>query len=148
MQRARPTKVAHGQRSGRHEPGMVVGFACAGTENTWCARRTLPHAQFFLLIFQALSSAPRLDAQALAEPPPYTPCGCEIGMHKGSNPQQHGSICGRVRRAHQRKILQRCTFPPMFPDNKAVQPCLALQADIRPAISFGSPAVLTKFAEQ
>ena len=35
----------------------------------------------------------------------------------------------------------------MFPDNKAVQPCLALQADIRPAISFGSPAVLTKFAE-
>ena len=64
MQRARPTKVAHGQRSGRHEPGMVVGFACAGTENTWCARRTLPHAQFILLIFQALSSAPRLGAGA------------------------------------------------------------------------------------
>ena len=36
----------------------------------------------------------------------------------------------------------------MFPDNKAVQPCLALQADIRRAISFDSPAVLTKFAEQ
>ena len=54
LQRARPTKVAHGQRSGRHEPGMVVGFACAGTENTWCARRTLPHAQFILLIFQGL----------------------------------------------------------------------------------------------
>ena len=35
----------------------------------------------------------------------------------------------------------------MFPDNKAVQPCLARQTDIRPAISFGSPAVLTKFAE-
>ena len=35
----------------------------------------------------------------------------------------------------------------MFPDNKAVQPCLAPQTDIRPAISFGSPAVLTKFAE-
>ena len=36
---------------------------------------------------------------------------------------------------------------PMFPDNKAVQPCLARQADIRRAISFDSPAVLTKFAE-
>ena len=28
---------------------------------------------------------------------------------------------------------------PMFPDNKAVQPCLARQADIRRAISFDSP---------
>ena len=35
----------------------------------------------------------------------------------------------------------------MFPDNKAVQPCLARQADISRAISFDSPAVLTKFAE-
>ena len=36
----------------------------------------------------------------------------------------------------------------MLPDNKAVQPCLARQADSRRAISFGSPAALTKFAEQ
>ena len=36
----------------------------------------------------------------------------------------------------------------MFPDNKAVQPCLALQADIRRAISFDSPAALAKFAAQ
>ena len=36
----------------------------------------------------------------------------------------------------------------MFPDNKAVQPCLARQADIRRAISFDSPVALTKFAEQ
>ena len=36
----------------------------------------------------------------------------------------------------------------MLPDNKAVQPCLARQADISRAISFDSPAVLTKFAEQ
>ena len=36
----------------------------------------------------------------------------------------------------------------MFPDNKAVQPCQARQAHIRRAISFGSPAVLTKFADQ
>ena len=35
----------------------------------------------------------------------------------------------------------------MFPDNKAVQPCLARQADIRPAISFDSPATLPKFVE-
>ena len=35
----------------------------------------------------------------------------------------------------------------MFPDNKAVQPCLALQADIRRAISFDSPAVMAKFVE-
>ena len=35
----------------------------------------------------------------------------------------------------------------MFPDNKAVQPWLALQADIRRAISFNSPAALAKFAE-
>ena len=35
----------------------------------------------------------------------------------------------------------------MSPDNKAVQPCLAPQADIRRAISVDSPAVLTKFAE-
>ena len=37
---------------------------------------------------------------------------------------------------------------PMFPDNKAVQPCLARQADIRRAISFDSPAALAKLAEQ
>ena len=36
----------------------------------------------------------------------------------------------------------------MFPDNKAVQPCLAPQADIRRTISFDSPAALAKFAEQ
>ena len=36
----------------------------------------------------------------------------------------------------------------MFPDNKAVQPCLAPQTDTRRAISFGSPTALTKFAEQ
>ena len=36
----------------------------------------------------------------------------------------------------------------MFPDNKAVQPCLARQADIRRAISFDSPAVLAKYADQ
>ena len=36
----------------------------------------------------------------------------------------------------------------MFPDNKAVQPCLARQADIRRAISSDSPVALTKFAEQ
>ena len=35
----------------------------------------------------------------------------------------------------------------MFPDNKAVQPCLAPQTDIRRAISFNSPAALAKFAE-
>ena len=35
----------------------------------------------------------------------------------------------------------------MFPDNKAVQPCLARQADIRRTISFNSPSALTKFAE-
>ena len=52
----------------------------------WCARRALPHAQFILLIFQALSSAPRLDAQALAEPPPYTLCGCEIRVQKAATP--------------------------------------------------------------
>ena len=37
---------------------------------------------------------------------------------------------------------------PMFPDNKAVQPCLAPQADIRRTISFDSPAALAKFANQ
>ena len=36
----------------------------------------------------------------------------------------------------------------MFPDNKAVQPCLAPQTDTRRAISFGSPTALAKFAEQ
>ena len=36
----------------------------------------------------------------------------------------------------------------MFPDNKAMQPCLAPQTDIRRAISFNSPAALAKFAEQ
>ena len=36
----------------------------------------------------------------------------------------------------------------MFPDNKAVQPCLALQADIRRDISIDSPAALAKFADQ
>ena len=37
---------------------------------------------------------------------------------------------------------------PMFPDNKAVQPCLARQADTRRATSFDSPAALAKFADQ
>ena len=36
----------------------------------------------------------------------------------------------------------------MFPDNKAVQPCLALQVDIRRAISFDTPTALAKFAKQ
>ena len=36
----------------------------------------------------------------------------------------------------------------MFPDNKAVQPCLAPQTDIRRTISFNSPAALKKFEEQ
>ena len=36
----------------------------------------------------------------------------------------------------------------MFPDNKAVQPCLAPQTDTRRAISVDSPAALTKLAEQ
>ena len=36
----------------------------------------------------------------------------------------------------------------IFPDNKAVQPCLAPQTDTRRAISFGSPTALAKFAEQ
>ena len=36
----------------------------------------------------------------------------------------------------------------MFPDNKAVQPCLALQTDIRRAISIDSPTALAKFADQ
>ena len=36
----------------------------------------------------------------------------------------------------------------MFPNNKAVQPCLARQADIRRANSFNSPAALGKFAAQ
>ena len=39
-------------------------------------------------------------------------------------------------------------FSPMFPDNKAVQACLAPQADIRRGISFGSPTALAKFAKQ
>ena len=37
---------------------------------------------------------------------------------------------------------------PMLPDNKAVQTCLARQADIRRTISFDSPAALAKFAKQ
>ena len=36
----------------------------------------------------------------------------------------------------------------MFPDNKAVQPCLAPQTDTRRAISSDSPGPLTKFAAQ
>ena len=36
----------------------------------------------------------------------------------------------------------------MFPDNKAVQPCLAPQTDTRRAISSDSPVTLTKFADQ
>ena len=35
----------------------------------------------------------------------------------------------------------------MFPGNKAVQPCLAPQTDIRRTFSFNSRAALTKFAE-
>ena len=36
----------------------------------------------------------------------------------------------------------------MFPDNKAVQPCLAPQTDIRRATSSDSPAALTTSADQ
>ena len=55
--------------------------------------------------------------------------------------------CAWVRRAHQKKSSD-AVLPPMFPDNKAVQPCLARQADSRRAISFASPAALAKFAKQ
>ena len=71
LQRARPTKVAHGQRSGRHEPGMVVGFACAGTENTWCARRTLPHGQSILLIYHDFKHRPAVGRR-------YRPNRCRV----------------------------------------------------------------------
>ena len=36
----------------------------------------------------------------------------------------------------------------MFPDNKAVQPCLAPQTDTRRTISSDSPVALAKFAKQ
>ena len=36
----------------------------------------------------------------------------------------------------------------MVPGNKAVQPCLARQADIRRAILIDSPAALAKFANK
>lgn len=45
------------------------------------------------------------------------------------------------------KISDAALFPDV-PGNKAVQPCLARQADIRRTISFNSRAALTKFAEQ
>ena len=44
--------------------------------------------------------------------------------------------------------ISDAALSPMFPDNKAVQPCLAPQTDIRRAISFDSPAALAKFADQ
>ena len=112
----------------------------------WCARRTLPHAQFFLLIFQALSSAPRLDAQALAEPPPYTLCGCEIRVQKAATPGNTAPPAVGCAVRTKEKISD-AALSPMLPDNKAVQPCLAPQTNIRRATSFDSPAVLTKFAE-
>ena len=125
---------------------MVVGFACAGTENTWCARRTLPHAQFFLLIFQALSSAPRLGEQALAEPPPYTLCGCEIRAQKGCTPSNTAPpAVGCAVRTKEK--ISTAALSPMSPGNKAVQPCLARQTDTRRAISFDSPAAPAKFAK-
>ena len=97
--------------------------------------------------FSCFEAPPRGWVQVPAKPPPYTPCGCEIRVQKGSTPQQHGSTCGRVRRAHQEKSSV-AALAPMFADYKAVQTCLALQADIRRAISFASPAALAKFAKQ
>ena len=43
---------------GEHEMGMVVGFECDDHGRTWCARRTLSHAQFILLIFKTLTHRP------------------------------------------------------------------------------------------
>ena len=52
----------------------------------------------------------QIDA-AQAESRSGNPCGCEIGVQIGSKPRQHGSTCGRVRRAHQVKSSDAALFP-------------------------------------
>ena len=109
LQRARPTKVAHGQRSGRHEPRMVAGFACAGTENTWCARRTLPHVQFILLIYHASKRRPTVERRYRPNRHHAPNAVAKSACKKAAPPAARLHL--RVRRAHQRKIHRRRTFP-------------------------------------
>ena len=92
-----------------------------------------------------LSAAPRLGAGTGQTAAVY-PVRLRNRHAKGSNPQ-HGSICGGCA-VRTKEKSSNAALSPMFPDNKAVQPCLARQADIRRAISFASPAALAKFAKQ
>ena len=85
---------------GRHRPGMVVGFAGDATGKTWCARRTLPHVQSFLLIFHALKHRSSV----------VPPMRLRNRPAERQQPPQHGSTCGRVCRAHQVKSSDAAIF--------------------------------------
>ena len=78
---------------------------------------------------------------------PHNPCGCEMDVRKGSNPSDTAPPAVGCAVRTKEKISDAALFPDV-PGNKAVQPCLARQADIRRTISFNSRAALTKFAEQ
>ena len=57
-------------------------------------------------------------------PLPCHPCGYEIGVQRGSKPRQHGSTCGRVRRAHQTKSFDAAIFPDALAGPVYAQPAL------------------------
>ena len=68
-------------------------------------------------------------------------------MQKGSNPSNTAPpAVGCAVRTKEKS--SDAVLSPMLPDNKAVQPCLARQVDIRRAISFDTPTALAKFAKQ
>ena len=126
---------------------MVVGFACAGTENTWCARRTLPHAQFILLIFQGLKLRSAVWRWQRPNRGHATRAVAKPARKKAATPSNTAPpAVGCAVRTKEKS--SDAVLSPMLPDNKAVQPCLARQVDIRRTISFDSPAALSKFAKQ
>ena len=86
---------------GRNGPGMVVGFACDGVEKHGAHGAPYRTRNSSCCFFNPKSTAPL----------PCHPCGYEIGVQIGSKPPQHGSTCGRVRRAHQVKSSDAALFP-------------------------------------
>ena len=125
--------------------GMGAGCAFDGVKKN--GAHGAPHAQIILLIFHTLTHRPAVVSRLGPNRCRATPCGCEMGVQKGSNPSTTAppAVGCAVRT---KKNPPTPHFPPMFPDNKSVQPCLARQADTRRAISFDSPEVLAKYADQ
>ena len=107
--------------SGRYEMGKGVGCAFDGVEENGAhgapTARSIHPADFSGFKLRSSVGCTGTGRTATVHPMRLRNPGA-----KGSNPRQHGSTCGRVRRAHQRKNLRRCTFPRCFRTTRRCSP--------------------------